>query len=99
MTEQEVKSFIKALAHQEAAISSGRTRSGEESEQTVADVSYQRRVLRGKLDIARAEFLTRLRGDDDDGGPGSQQESASHGLGARIATLAACSCPRRGLMT
>ena len=71
MTEQELKSFIKALAHQEAAISSGRTRSGEESEQTVADVSYQRRVLRGKLDIARAEFLTRLRGDDDDGGPGS----------------------------
>lgn len=71
MTEQELNSLIKALADQEAAIASGRGRSSEESEQTVADVSYQRRILRGQLDIARAELVTRLRGEDDDGGPGS----------------------------
>jgi hypothetical protein len=65
MTSPELKSSIKTLAAQEATVSSRRDHSREESEQAAADVSHQRRILRGKLDIARAKLVVRLRSDDD----------------------------------
>jgi hypothetical protein len=67
MTTPDLKSLIKTLAEREAAISSRSARSREGSEQAAADVSYQRRVARGKLDIARAELVTRRGNENDDG--------------------------------
>ncbi len=100
MTTPELNSFIKMLADQEAAISSSRAHSGEESEQTAADVSYQRRVLRGKLDISRAELVTRRRNDNDDGSAsGAAPRSASRFLAHAAASSLALIAPASLLNT